>query len=381
MTQPPVGLQRDLVQPLHPGVVVQRREPRADQLALHDQPGNRQRQHPRMRLYGQGQDHPDQRSRAGQRDLDRKIIGELAPGRAHRGQDAGQQKGVDDAVHDHAEHDGGDLFRGQGRSRSGETAAHGYSQARGDQDLPGIEGRLDQRAAAGRLSHHDGQGQGPQGQPAAARGGRGSRRSASSMLKASDSPSRYTTTGHIQLPRTRAPIAAAMIHWRSSTRSRPGCRHIATSKVRTPPATEAATTAPVARGILIADRARVSSMPSCSRPSRSRPTRSRPSRPSRNRSRPCRSSPRRSRPRRPSLRHSRPGRSRSSRSSRRRSTPGRPTSSYRTAPASRTSPTTGSGSTCRPGRWVTAETVVPGRVGSSRAADWLRFIGPAVAAA
>ena len=35
----------------------------------------------------------------------------------------------------------------------------------------------------------------------------------SSVLNASDSPSRYTTTGHSQLARARAPIAAATIHW------------------------------------------------------------------------------------------------------------------------------------------------------------------------
>src|SRR5579859_4862195 len=38
-----------------------------------------------------------------------------------------------------------------------------YSEAGGDQDLPGVERRLDQRAPAGRLSHHGGQGQGTQG--------------------------------------------------------------------------------------------------------------------------------------------------------------------------------------------------------------------------
>ncbi len=95
---------------------------------------------------------------------------------------------------------------------------------------------------------------------------------ASSMLNASDSPSRYTTTGRIQLPRTRTPIAAAMTHWRSPTRTGPDC-HIATSRVRTPPATDTATTAPVACGILRTDRAGVSSTRNCSTPSRSRPGR------------------------------------------------------------------------------------------------------------
>ena len=47
LPQPPVGLQRDLVQPLHPGPVIQRREPGADQPALQDQARDRQRQRPR----------------------------------------------------------------------------------------------------------------------------------------------------------------------------------------------------------------------------------------------------------------------------------------------------------------------------------------------
>ena len=72
------------------------------------------------------------------------------------------------------------------------------------------------------------------------------------MLKASDSPPRYTTTGHTQLPRASAPTAAATIHWLSLTGAEAGCRHAAASKASAPPATEVATTADVARGSFMA---------------------------------------------------------------------------------------------------------------------------------
>src|SRR5581483_3160737 len=75
-----------------------------------------------------------------------------------------------------------------------------------------------------------------------------------SMLKASDSPPRYTTTGHTQLPRASAPIVAATSHWLPSMGVAAGCRHPATSRVRAPPATDAATMAQVARGSFIARR-------------------------------------------------------------------------------------------------------------------------------
>ena len=206
-------------------------------------------------------------------------------------------------------------------------------------------------------------------------------KNASSMLKASDSPSRYTTTGHIQLPRTRAPIAAATIHWRSSTRTTPGCRHIATSKVRTPPATEAATTAPVARGILIADRARVSSMPSCSRRSRSRPTR------------PGRAGPAGLVPGPAGPVLAVPGCAVPVAVIPRPAVPGCavpvvavprpavPRRGYRTAPCAQDVPDHRLGFHVSAGPVGDSETVAPSRVGSSRAADCLRSIGPAVAAA
>src|SRR5437763_14472964 len=73
----------------------------------------------------------------------------------------------------------------------------------------------------------------------------------SSMLSASDSPHRYTTTGHTQLPRARAPMAAAAIHWPSWRCAGAGCRHSATARVTAPPTTEAATSAQVAPGNLI----------------------------------------------------------------------------------------------------------------------------------
>ena len=92
LAQPPVGLQRGLVQSLHPAPVVQGREPGADQLAFQDQRRDGQGQAPQVRLDGQGQDQAGQGTHAGQRHLDRKIAGELVPGRAHREDNAGDKE-------------------------------------------------------------------------------------------------------------------------------------------------------------------------------------------------------------------------------------------------------------------------------------------------
>ena len=76
----------------------------------------------------------------------------------------------------------------------------------------------------------------------------------SSRFTASDSPPRYTTTGHTQLPGAARPWPPATIHWLWADVPRERLPQRGTTSASVPPATEPATMADVTLGNFIACR-------------------------------------------------------------------------------------------------------------------------------